>query len=178
MADFGTILNPNNTSLDLYCNSIRTSNILTNGVAFLTVGSNTTNTYVDVETDLILYYPIPAYALEYRNITGVNFEIRGNGDITGILFNGLPNLRTFYTTTLSGFIVNPNNAVFSIRVFFDNTIRNVCEFDNSVKPTSGFFSITTGFRIVDNNSHRLGFTILGGNTNVNIIGLTTILNQY
>ena len=177
MADFGTVLNPNNTSLNLYCNSINTVDSLPSRVVYTTVGSNITNTYpINTRSLITLWQPEPAYSLEFKNIIGVSYGFN-NGNLTSINFNGSTPLKAYYIANFSGFITN-SDAPFTIRVLYDNSVRNELVFNPAVRTTDGFFSISTGFRITDNNTHSLKFEIDNISQVVGIVGATVVLDQY
>jgi len=81
MADFGTILNPNNNTLDLYCKSITTANEPNSAYAILS--STTSAVTVNPTTPVLLNWSTSQYQA-YKNITvgggGTTFTLEKIGN--------------------------------------------------------------------------------------------------
>ena len=124
MADFSTIVNPSNTSLDLYCNSITTSAPSKNG-AYAILSSTTNSATVNPGTPVLIDWSTSQYQA-YKNITvgggGTTFTLEKIGNYLVDFNVALDVLSNAGAQNSVSLLVNGSSITFDVG--FSNTVSN------------------------------------------------------
>jgi hypothetical protein len=156
MADFGTILNPNNKTLNLYCNSIITEEKIKNPFLYASLEPYTLNTQIDQP---LIFNNIINYKINLNQVPRITFTDDG-----------------IYLLTASVNGASTFNSVFNPAPYIQFKLYDIS--NNLIQTSSGLGIDSYGFNEAKNISQTFTASIHSGRYIIVILGISGAPPQF